>query len=333
MYKRFSLEEIATIKNKFVAHLAYMMQKEKVYDLKTFLKLSFKRGDDVYYFSRGNPVFHVAQKDNIYQFIDESDKIELLLPKDDINKLAYSVKQFMTRKNRDGNKKSITAILWNAFKDGQYMTIGDKPYLVYDIETSSNIWNLKETEFFLAYAMYPAEGNKMRYEYIAQDDLKKFVQKMLDFDGYIIWFNNIWFDNIVSAYSADFTEDEIAQLNTKSLDLFLFIRNMTGKRIGLNRVAQALVAIEKTLDVGASWDMLWRKYTEEWDMDALNEFKKYCKNDVKMTALVLLYMLHYKKMFIDNKEYTYTIEEFIRLASKQREKDRGPAVGKSMFKK
>ncbi len=332
MYKRFTLEEIASIKNKFVAHLAYTMQKEKIYDLKTFLKFSFKRGNDVYYFSRGNPLFHLAQKENMYQFIDETDKIELLLPKDEMNKLSYSVKQFMTRKNKDAKKKSIMAILGDAFKEWHYMTIADKPYMVYDIETSSNIWNLKDTEFYLAYAMYP-DWNRMRYEYIWQEDLKKFVQKMLDFDGYIIGFNNMWFDNIVSAYSAWWWEDEVNQLNAKSLDLFLFIRNMTGKRIGLNKISQALINIEKTLDVGAQGDTLWKRYQEEWDEQALSEFKKYCKNDVKMTALVLLYMLHYKKMFIDGEEYTYSIEDFIKYASKQREKERGPALGKSIFGK
>jgi hypothetical protein len=30
--------------------------------------------------------------------------------------------------------------------------------------------------------MYPAENNKMEYEYISQDNLADFVQKMIDFD-------------------------------------------------------------------------------------------------------------------------------------------------------
>lgn len=50
-----------------------------------------------------------------------------------------------------------------------------------------------------------------------------------------------------------------------------------------------------------------------------------------MTALVMLYMLHYKKMFIDGEEFTYTIEDFVKLASKQREKTKGPATNKSIF--
>jgi hypothetical protein len=73
--------------------------------------------------------------------------------------------------------------------------------MVYDIETDTNIENLKETKFLLAYAMHPTTGNKMTYEYVDQEGLKAFVQKMLDFDGYIVGFNSIAFDNIVSVYN------------------------------------------------------------------------------------------------------------------------------------
>ena len=41
--KRFSLEEIKTITNKFVPKLAWTMKKERCYDLKSFLKLSFQQ--------------------------------------------------------------------------------------------------------------------------------------------------------------------------------------------------------------------------------------------------------------------------------------------------
>ena len=40
--------------------------------------------------------------------------------------------------------------------------------MVYDIETDTNISNLKETKFLLAYAMYPVDNNKMTYEYVDQ---------------------------------------------------------------------------------------------------------------------------------------------------------------------
>jgi len=43
------------------------------------------------------------------------------------------------------------------------------------------------------------------------------------------------------------TEEDIQKINEKSIDLFLFVRAMTGKRIGLNKIAEALVSISKTL--------------------------------------------------------------------------------------
>ena len=41
------------------------------------------------------------------------------------------------------------------------------------------------------------------------------------------------------------------------------------------------------------------------------EFKKYCKNDVRMTALVMFYFLHYQKIFIDDEEFVFTMEDFL----------------------
>ena len=43
----------------------------------------------------------------------------------------------------------------------------------------------------------------------------------------------------------------------------------------------------------------------------MDEFKKYCKNDVRMTALVMFYFLHYTKIFRDGEEYPFDIEEFV----------------------
>jgi len=333
MYKRFSIEEIQTIKNEFIPHLASTMQREKIYDLKTFLKFSFQRGDDVYYFSRWNPIFRFSQNGDTYEFVDEKDKIELLLTKGTwtLPKLSTMLKKYMTKRTQKIPDKSIISILTEEFSAWHYMTVQDKPYLIYDIETNSNISNLKDTKFYLAYVMKPWWWNKMLYEYIAQDDIQKFTKKMLEFDGYIVWFNQMWFDNPVCAYSSGLGENEIKILNEKSLDLFLFVWNLTGKRIGLNKISQALVSVEKTLDVWAQWDTLRKQYQETGDMQYLNEFKKYCKNDVRMTTLVMLYMLYYKKIFIDGKEYNYSIEDFIKLAGKQREKTKKVEKAKSIF--
>lgn len=41
--------------------------------------------------------------------------------------------------------------------------------MIYDIETDTNIENLKETKFLLAYAMHTTADNKMSYEYVDQE--------------------------------------------------------------------------------------------------------------------------------------------------------------------
>jgi hypothetical protein len=52
---------------------------------------------------------------------------------------------------------------------------------------------------------------------------------------------------MVSVYTVGGGEDDIKKLNEKSIDLFLFVRAMTGKRLGLNKIAEALVNVSKTL--------------------------------------------------------------------------------------
>ena len=44
---------------------------------------------------------------------------------------------------------------------------------------------------------------------------------------------------------------------------------------------------------------------------SLEELQKYCKNDVRMTAMVMLYFLHYKKIAIEGEIFEYSLEEFV----------------------
>lgn len=57
--------------------------------------------------------------------------------------------------------------------------------------------------------------------------------------------------------------------------------------------------------------MLWNQYQTTGDQKFLEEFKKYCKNDVRMTALVMFYFLHFKKIFVEGEEFVFTTEEFV----------------------
>jgi hypothetical protein len=40
--------------------------------------------------------------------------------------------------------------------------------------------------------------------------------------------------------------------------------------------------------------------------------KKYCKNDVKMTMLLFLYLLKYKKLYDEGEEISFTDEEILK---------------------
>jgi len=274
-------------------------------------KKIFKEGKEIYYMYRGDFTFRFQDTGKEYVIMDEKEKIQIILDEQAKREFQSLMKNFIVKKEKITGQKSIEQILLDEFHTGQYSSIGGKPYMVYDIETDTNIENLKETKFLLAYAMHPNSGNKMTYEYIDQEGLKKFVQKMLDFDWYIVGFNNIAFDNIVSVYNIGGGEDDIKQLNEKSIDLFLFVRAMTGKRMWLNKIAEALVNVSKTLGSGTEWEILYKKYIEDNDLKALEEFKKYCKNDVRMTALVFIYLMHFKKLFIEGEEITFTLEDLV----------------------
>jgi hypothetical protein len=63
--------------------------------------------------------------------------------------LQSIIKTYITRRERVQGQKSIEQILLDEFQKGFYNNILGKPYLVYDIETTSNITNLKETKFLL----------------------------------------------------------------------------------------------------------------------------------------------------------------------------------------
>lgn len=330
MYKRFTLEELKTVQNTFISNFYGILKKERCMVASDLFKKIFKEGDEIYYMYRWDFLFRFQNINNEYILMDEKQKIQVVLNEDTKREFQGLVKNFILKKEKIIWQKSIEQILLDEFHTGQYSTIWWKNYMVYDIETDTNIENLKETKFLLAYAMHPSEGNKMTYEYIDQEWLKKFVKKMLDFDGYIVGFNSIAFDNMVSVYNVEWSEDDIKKLNEKSIDLFLFVRAMTGKRLWLNKIAEALVNVSKTLTSWAEWEVLYKKYIEENDLEALEEFKKYCKNDVRMTMLVFLYFMHFKKLFIEWEEITFTIDDLVN-KSRNEIKETNHMVGQNMF--
>jgi uncharacterized protein YprB with RNaseH-like and TPR domain len=76
---------------------------------------------------------------------------------------------------------------------------------------------------------------------------------------------------------------EIDILNQKSLDPFLFLWKLLGKRMSLNNVAQALISSGKTLTSGKEGEELLQQYKKTKNEKLLTKVKKYCKNDVHIT--------------------------------------------------
>lgn len=134
--------------------------------------------------------------------------------------------------------------LFKEYQDGSFQTIFWKPYIVYDIETLYATINLKGLAFELGYTITSSDTWEIfdkRFKYIEKEAIQKYADFLLNFDGYIIWFNNIGFDNIVVGYNAGYDEETIAKnFHTKSIDIFYYLRNLTNKRMWLNKVATAL---------------------------------------------------------------------------------------------
>lgn len=317
MHKRFSLNELTSIKNDFIPHLYSIIKKERCQGVNDFFnKVCFAQGNEAYYYKSSDCIFHMAKRDNVLTLIDEVDKIEVVLPFDKKSELQTLLMRFIAKKERQVWQKTIEQILGDEFKTGKYDQILGKPYLVYDIETTVAD-DIRSAKFIIAYAASPepvAEGDtNMKYECVMIEDLKDFVDKMLAFDGYIVGFNQIWFDNPVSLWNAGYGEREIEILNNKSIDLYVFFQNLTKKRIWLNKLSEALIGLEKTLESGTKAEVLWNEYQKDPQKNkkSLEELQKYCKNDVRMTAMVMLYFLHYKKIAIEGEVFEYSLEEFV----------------------
>lgn len=314
MYKRFSIDDIKKIQNNFIANLYNVARKENCTSIIDFFKKIFKEWNDIYYFNRSETLFKFSQKDENVIISDEREKIEIVLDEWGRRELQNLFKEYLMKKNKtnhNSNQKSIEQILLDEFNKWEYSKINGKKYLVYDIETTWWLENLKEVKFSVAYSMEPNDQNKMTYEYISIEGLKAFVQKMIDFDWYIVWFNNIRFDNPVCIYNLWLSEEYIKIINQKSIDLYVLIQALSGKRMWLNKISEALVWVTKTLESWAEWEWLFQKYLETWDEEYLETLKKYCKNDVRMTALVFLYLMHFKKIYIEWEEITFSMEDIV----------------------
>ncbi len=311
MYKRFPLQDIQSIKNDVIPRMTRILQNEKYQSIKDYYKHGFKEWNTVCYLNRWEPTMRMIKAAPGLHIVDEVEKIELLLDEEQIGNLQSLVKKYMIKPTSIKSTMTIEKILMEECKKWTFNTILDKPYIVYDIETDGDIFDVTQQKFIIAYSAEPGKENKMTYELIEKEWLQKFVQKLLDFDGYIVWFNNIWFDNPVIIHNVWWSQADIDNLNSKSIDIFHFVHHMAGKKISLNKMASALVGVEKTLSSWLEWVQLYKDYIKTGDEEKYTTFKLYCKNDVKMTILLLLYLLYYKRIALEGEEQQFDIQTLV----------------------
>ena len=323
MYKKFSIEELSTIQNNLIPHLYRIIQREKCQWVNDFFKVVFHEWNEVMFFDKGSPLMIIELIDDQIHISDEVDNIQIQVPVNEKWELNRLMIRYISKKQRQIWQKTIEQILMDAFVEWKFYSILWKPYIVYDIETaliSGEVSQYNFPEYYLWYSLEEIEPGKMEYSCIMKSDLKEFVQKLIDFDGYVIWFNQIYFDNPVSAYNAWFTAHDVDALNKKSLDLYVFFLQLTWKRMWLNKISDALVWVRKTLDSWADVEVLWKEWLSNNDSKILKRIQEYCKNDVRMTTLVLLYFLYFKKVDIDNEDFVFSIDDFIKLSKPSEKK-------------
>ncbi len=293
MYKTLSFEDLTKIKTSFFSNLKNIYEKEWYAYFKQFLKkINDGLTKELMFCSSWEIYFRICFNEKV-EIIDEKQSIRLILDEETIDKLH----NYLKKKTINLGKKNIANTLLDVFNTTNMKEILGKHFIVYDIETIWNIQNLQQTKFMIAYAIdssdYEKTGQAPKYKYVDRKRLDKFVQYLLDYDWYIIGYNHISFDNPVIVYNSSFKNKEeiIEKLNSKSIDLFYIYSKLLGKKVWLNQVATGLVGVSKTLSSGAEGASLLKAYEDTGDKQALEKVKKYCKNDVKMTLTILLYLL------------------------------------------
>ncbi len=307
MHKRLSLLQVLGIQTSFFQRIQSIMKTERCPLFKQLLKTVTKDGNEIYYLREWNGYFRIVKKDEEnYTLIDEVEKIEIPLSQADINEIHNLLKWDKKVQKLMKDNKSIRNTLEEEFSKDQRRTFLEKPYIVYDIETIWTTNDLKSHEFTVWYMLDSTTG---AYRYISKEGARRFADFLLEYEWRIVGFNQLGFDNFVLLNNVWYGEKELAILNEKSIDIFYFIWNRLKRKIWLNKLSEALVGIKKTLSDGLEWSKLYKEYVATGDEKLLSTVKGYCKNDVKMTLLVFLYLIKYQKLLLDGAEVEFNDEE------------------------
>ncbi len=154
MYKKLSYEELLKLKSKFFDNLKYVVTSKKFSTLKDYLTVMKKQGNTIYHLARQEYVWRTIfeKTTNKIIFFDEREKIELHTDKGILVKIGNLINDKKKLSTQTQNAESIEQTLQKAFESGELASINNKPYLVYDIETSYATNDIKGIEFYMGFA-------------------------------------------------------------------------------------------------------------------------------------------------------------------------------------
>lgn len=327
MYKKMSLDDLLQVQTSFFDRLLQLCTHNKHQYLKGLLKEIVADSERVYFFQQSKPTFGFTPLAEWWmRLTDEIDHLELVLDAWELERLHNVLKDKGAMKQVNKNHTVFQDLLAQ-FKTWTLNLFDWKPFLVYDIETTfdKRWWS---QQFAIASVIDSSREHKdwLVYDFVDRTgefgyDMKTFAQFLLDYDGWIVGFNQISFDNPITMEQAWFDANALAKVQAKSLDPFQLVRWMTGRRMSLQAMATALIDAWKTLSSGAEWQELLDKWYEKGDMKALEKVKEYCQNDVEITLGVFLYMIRYQDIELDWKHLVLDTKAFLTYGSKVTESD------------
>ncbi len=203
-----------------------------------------EESERAYFFQSSKPLFRIQKlEEGKYRFVDEQDKIEVIASDKDVQALHNILGDTGVMKSMTKNQTIMDQII-SEYQAGERDTIAGKPYVVYDIETTFDGPQLTNQHFEMAYSIASDDPHEesLPYKYIDRTSMKKYCDRLLAYDGWIVGYNQIGFDNPVLCMNVGYGEKEIEILNRKSLDPFLFLWKTLGRRISLNNASKALIS-------------------------------------------------------------------------------------------
>ncbi len=152
--------------------------------------------------------------------------------------------------------------------------------VVFDIETTGDIRNFAELEMTVVSICETETGKYSSYTKEELINLWPILEKAERLIGY----NSESFDiPILNKYYAGDLK------SFPHLDLLKVIKESSGKRYRLNDIAKATLQIEKSAD--GLQAMKW------WDEGKIDEIKKYCEQDVRVTKEIYEYGIKNRMLY------------------------------------